>query len=112
MSYTSGPWTFENIPYDPLGLGLSSVERLITAQRPGANENFGDVICTLSEVDEYGGAIANGNLIAAAPELLEVLKELLDNGGAHTGAIELSTGFDGEKWAERAELIVAKAEGR
>ncbi len=48
-----------------------------------------------------------------APELLEVLKELLEKGDFYGSAIELDTGhlsIDGHEWEERARTIVAKAE--
>ena len=50
---------------------------------------------------------ANLHLIAAAPDLLEVLTWLLDNSEPYMSAIEMDHGKDGEAWAERAAAIVA-----
>ncbi len=57
---------------------------------------------------------ANARLIAAAPDLLEALKKLLESEDLdiYPSSIECGYEFDAEKWAEAARAVVAKAEGR
>jgi hypothetical protein len=73
--FTKGPWEVEVVAINPLGLGLVN-EYHIVAQRPGANENFGDVIATVHAVDELDGDKANAYLLASSWELYAVAKAL------------------------------------
>jgi hypothetical protein len=75
--FTKGPWEVEVVAINPLGLGLIN-EYQIVAQRPGANENFGDVIATVHTVDELDGDRANAYLIASSWELYAELKRILE----------------------------------
>jgi len=61
--------------------------------------------CLLSETCAEG--IANARLIAAAPELLEALKEAL----AYNDASRLSPGVGEFSWAKKCRAAIAKAEG-
>ena len=47
----------------------------------------------------------------AYTDMLEALKELLENGACYHSAIELDHGFNGERWETKALAIIAKAEG-
>lgn len=79
--YTSGPWSVDAY------LGVVACGRIIA----------------LTGVDTGLHRDANARLIAAAPDLLEALKEMLDN---HEDAC---TGY-GEGAAEKARAAIAKAE--
>lgn len=66
-----------------------------------------DVICEPWHV-AVGSRKANAHLIAAAPEMLEALKEL----DAHWSAVgPYAIGHDGER-ASKIKALIAKAEGR
>lgn len=70
MSHTPGPWFFdpEVEPEDPKKARLEIVD-----------ESFNGVIATVTNSeDEISEDYANGRLLAAAPELLEALKGLLN----------------------------------
>lgn len=63
----------------------------------------------LGTVPQY----ANARLIAAAPELLEALKDVLKACGEQgLNVIETEEGGPDAEWAVRAEAVIAKAEGR
>ena len=66
----------------------------------------GERICTV----DGNNSDANARLLAAAPDLLEVLKELLENGACYHSAIEFDHGYDGERWEAKALTTIAKAE--
>ncbi len=75
MSYTKGPWIFNKATLDNRTHGYAIIGRVETG--------WEEVICALETVsgdypDETNSRrIANAQLIAAAPEMLEVLETLL-----------------------------------
>ena len=94
-AYTPGPWIA--LPSEPDDAGF-------IVQPIQSSTTFG----LIGEV--YGGTMlresaANGRLVAAAPELLDVLKAALQQ-----------VGCDGDlclyQWHEDARAAIAKAEGR
>lgn len=87
--HTPGPW---------INLGNGD----IVAQSEnycGGEKDIASVFLTSNDEDE-----ANANLIAAAPELLEALKDMLD------GHEDACTGY-GEGAADKARAAIAKATG-
>lgn len=89
--HTPGPWKFVH-------------SCTIEAERPGGNEVLGELFSAgdnnkESDIDDE--TEANGCLIAAAPELLEALKNIENDDGSIPAAI----------WKLRNDAI-AKAEGR
>jgi hypothetical protein len=98
--YTEGPWEYTEKDYDTdLGLisGFGSVQ-----QEP--SDGLGLTICQMCDfaADEL---LANAHLIAAAPELLEALEEMLEATALvyHGSRLE-----DAEK---KTRLAISKAKG-
>ncbi len=56
-------------------------------------------------------ALADANLISAAPDLFELLEELGNNTSSYPSALEADHGFDLVEWADRARLAINKANG-
>lgn len=88
-THTPGPWT----------------HRTGTQLLEGSN---GSVVC-LVPFGEYDDADANARLIAAAPELLEILKRFVSV--TAIGFEERDEAAEGEVW-DAAQAAIAKAEGR
>jgi hypothetical protein len=83
IDFTPGPWWYD-------GREIMTVPR-------------GDIkICRIHPVTQKDDGSANARLIAAAPDLLEFLEELLDDHKNHCFMIDFQ---------ERAEKIIAKAKG-
>ena len=51
---------------------------------------------------DIGVSISNARLIAAAPEMLELLEDLIDMEGPQPGCVS---------WAEKAKAVIKKAKG-
>ena len=70
---------------------------------------FSAAICTLNQPRDYEAGerelVANGNLIAAAPEMYEILDQLTRLGGGVTGLIRLT------RLQSEAQAILKKARG-
>lgn len=85
--------------------GFARLQVIATASSTGR-------ICVLSRTEEDQ---ANARLIAAAPELLELVRDLLN---AHEGAVYASDDpFPDDlrhsaEWVERIRAVFAKMEGR
>ena len=100
MTHTPGPWEVEKIQRGDYRVAISSEES--------------EVACAYHMTDDPINAdlecIANAKLIAAAPELLEGLK----NAVQHIGCYQLQLGFDPKTdlTLEIFNAIIAKAEGR
>lgn len=90
--HTPGPWKAVKTTNTPWSI-------VVNHDGPLPNEHQGDLLTQISglrwESDE-----ANAHLIAAAPELLEALKRILENK------------FEPDKITCIAEAAIAKAEGR
>lgn len=69
--HTPGPWKAENLDDEPYGR--------ITIHRPGAGRSIATLWQDDAPVPEWNAEQwANARLIAAAPELLDALKELTE----------------------------------
>lgn len=88
--YTPGPWKVLR--------GPDAIRPAVTAVDPETGRVM--FVCKLA-------TLADARLIAAAPELLEALKELVNTREQHAGRVE--PGSDG-RYA-RARAAIAKAEG-
>ena len=92
MNHTPGPWCVEHLPDD--GPSIHTDEAGIARRIAGVD--MGGWRKTSRKEAE-----ANARLIAAAPELLEALRDLLS---LHPGTEN--------KWTQQAQAAIAKAEGR
>jgi hypothetical protein len=106
--HTPGPWIFGIRNYDD-ECKLGFTEKPFDYKGPGFYENPGIFGADGTEIvgcDEYSifNSPADARLITAAPDLLEALKEMLDN---HEDAC---TGY-GEGAAEKARAAITKATG-
>jgi hypothetical protein len=106
--HTPGPWIFGIRNYDD-ECKLGFIEKPFEYKGPGFFDNpaiFGAGGTEVVGCDEYliFNSPEDARLIAAAPDLLEALKEMLDN---HEDAC---TGY-GEGAAEKARAAIAKATG-
>jgi len=103
MSHTAGPWRTELYQWDeaPCGVG----QRLAVIRQPR-----GDVDIAYVPVDEDDGEMQdNESLIAAAPEMLDALRE------AYSAITYMMSNDDCGGAANALEAVVAaiaKAEGR
>ena len=101
--HTPGPWVAIE---DALTNGGLTSNILIRARVLGAVRNI-----TLAKVDRFGGeeAIANARLIAAAPELLELLKAVVATRNKHI----INNDIEGMwGWDDKVAAAIAKAEDR
>jgi len=89
MTHTQGPWSY---------IGNGDVVAK-SDKYCGGEKDIASVFLTVNDEDE-----ANARLIAAAPELLEALKDMLD------GHEDACTGY-GEGAADKARAAIAKATG-
>jgi hypothetical protein len=106
--HTPGPWIFGIRDFDDECKRVF-IEKPFDYKGPGFFDNPGIFGADGTEVvgcDEYSifNSPEDARLIAAAPDLLEALKEMLDN---HEDAC---TGY-GEGAAEKARAAIAKATG-
>jgi hypothetical protein len=110
--FTKGPWIQS---HRKLGNGNYSTQ---------VYTEDGETICTLhwypkpKGIDEYGRHIigtyreANARLIAAAPDMYEALRELVNSECSFfNSAIESDHLFDFIEWRDRAILALRKATG-
>jgi hypothetical protein len=107
-NYTPGPWVFGVRIYDE-DCKLGVAEKPFDYVSPGYYDNpgiFGPNGTEVVGCDEYFifNSSDDARLIAAAPDLLEALKDMLDN---HEDAC---TGY-GEGAADKARAAIAKATG-
>lgn len=94
VKHTPGPWKKEINDYD------RSLEITDRKGKPIANIYSGFLCCEWDFIMTQEEEKANANLIAAAPELYDVLKELLSPLG----------NINNDEWLEKARKIIAKAE--
>lgn len=111
-THTRGPW--EACEQDRVLTGPHAEEHacwFITGE-----DGTDDGVCVASLDSGYTGAQteANARLIAAAPDLLEIVRDLLN---AHNGAVNVSDDPFPEdlhrsaEWIARIHAAIAKAEG-
>ena len=96
--HTKGPWRatlFQG--YDKVGIVTADDGRSICSLHWGG--------MTTEEVN------ANAILIAVAPKLLAVLRDLLAHGQAHYAVFALDPSFSSKAWERRARAAIAEAEG-
>jgi hypothetical protein len=94
---TPGPWNVNTIGKHWNNQSLTHIE-----------VTFGmDGECVCDTVYE----MADANLIAAAPELLEALQNIINRTDAYHSALEVDHGFDGVKLYEAAVNAITKALG-
>lgn len=91
MSHTPGPWKVNATPH-------SSNQSFVVLDS-GANGHSKRVCAVYSDNEE-----ADARLIAAAPEMYELFKELID--------IEKGPCPGSSTWAKRVYAVLAKAEGK
>lgn len=89
--HTPGPWCIDD--FEQVGLHVAMHPQKTTAIRAGTKA--GRLIAFLHQSDE-----ANARLIAAAPDLLAALKDLLDDIDEYVG---------NKFWIDRARAAIAKA---
>lgn len=102
--HTPGPWQVsQSLDYFDEG---ATVVRTVNIPRGCAR---GLVVAVLTKTDECS---ANARLIAAAPELLEALRETLDELESIRDALSHPRPTSESAVCHRARLAIAKAEGR
>jgi len=94
MSHTPGPWKLQ----------LQAGARMVIS--PTGYHGKPSTICYCWPVSDEYGETANARLIAAAPDLLEVLKRLVDLEDRHAGFFTL------DQIINAARAVIAKAEGK
>jgi hypothetical protein len=99
--HTPGPWAFSTSTN-----GWSYTINIFQADNATPTDGWSDVgyIIKTCEGEQQAIQHANARLIAAAPELLEALKDMLD------GHEDACTGY-GEGAADKARAAIAKATG-
>lgn len=101
--HTPGPWKIAN---------LSPSRGKITIR-----DASGNVPAVAQALDAQGSQDANARLIAAAPDLLEIVRELSQwySEGTDERSGPFAYGLFGDEedttWAERVRNVIAKAEG-
>ena len=97
-THTPGPWhAFEQNASNPNSKGLFEID----ANHPSGNRQTIAVTPYKGDGTELH---ANARLIAAAPEMFEVLSELLDT-------LEMSKGYGFDEEYEKLREVLAKVEG-
>lgn len=99
MTHTPGPWRLDN----NIAYGWKTNPFSITVRKRGVHSTTVANIPAKQTISR-DEAEANARLIAAAPELLEALKDMLD------GHEDACTGY-GEGAADKARVAIAKATG-
>ena len=102
-THTQGPWTYYRTLSD-----IGCIPQVQTVPVGPVGGAYATMICTLSRTGQKNGVgEANARLIAAAPELLAALYELVeyDKGSSEEGTY-------GSEILERCRAAIAKAEGR
>lgn len=108
--WTPGPWLVTK-SHDGIAIAMGSA--IISPYEYTTGHLWKTDLYWGEEDDED---VANAHLIAAAPELYEILSMLVDNSEAvafYPSAIEQSDwgSVDFEEWAQRARAVLAKARG-
>lgn len=104
---TPGPWKIDGDRDQDFGLCV-------------VQESTGGIICSIESTPGYGTADElNAQLIAAAPDLLDALKELVAVSDLRGDAESINPGDDPKLWTSRrnaaweeVKKAIAKAEGR
>ena len=98
-SHTPGPWTSSNTFFKIIGTELYGSKVFADHQ----------MVATAQDPTSWEVSIANGYLIAAAPELLQALKRKIADCAFCQGKVEVMSDCIGCKQAKAA---IAKAEGK
>lgn len=102
--YTKGPWTVgEELKAERISGRLSYVKIPIY----GESVQVADCTCFFAEEVEMNKA--NASLIAAAPELLEVLESAMNYINRYGG--EVTSSFRSGGWGEYVDSVIRKARG-
>lgn len=107
MSHTEGPWFAEATPGWALDTRAPRYRVVAMMGEPGDDEFRMDVMYPEdgNEQPDDAQALANAHLIAAAPELLEALEQVMRNLG--------DTDYDGRDFLEgKAKALSALAKAR
>lgn len=109
--HTPGPWEpSEFVKENPLA--RSGV--FLCVQRAGTNDTKNRICTIIAQGDgRYDPEVTNANarILAAAPELLEVLKNIVEN-GCMASTVLKDVHLVKSRYVEEAYAIIAKAEGK
>lgn len=109
MKHTPGPWKFAD--WEQFG-----DTRFYISQQEGApyTPHYSDVCSLIAETvssEEVAIQRANARLIAAAPELLEILQEMTDDYAERFDLNSPSTNPGIKYYVEQARAVIAKVHG-
>lgn len=109
--HTPGPWRIEH----GMIKGASDVHtngRLRNALGI-SSASYSDIVCDIhGDIDLAAAPLANARLIAAAPELLEALKNIVSEIRAYSSPECDDEGAIGAEELKAADFAIAKAEGK
>jgi len=109
MSHTPGPWMVDCISDD--FDGAIDIVSNFTVDADGRRTANWIAACDLQD-DRIEENHANAHLIAAAPELLQLVREALQSFEEFRGATPGDHVVDLRDWMQTARAALAKAEGR
>lgn len=95
--HTPGPWAYRPLEFDDWGI-VRAGDYVVAQARAGG----GDVSLDEHRANKTDPYEANARLIAAAPDLLEALKEYVRDFGGNEDA-------DSRRMVEKANAAIAKA---
>ena len=111
--HTPGPW---KISRQKKKKGMISMPPLIESANPRPGD--GETVCSMGGgIVHFANGEANARLISAAPDLLEIVRELSlwYNEGTDERSGPFAYGLFGDEdettWAERVQNVLAKAGG-
>lgn len=107
MTHTPGPWEAEwesNAGYDGMTDGWNIVQH-------GGEDIFPVVVVDEGDNDDKAITAANARLIAAAPDLLKALGELVQSIEDMGLDCDSEGGDEGIMWLDDARALLAKAKG-
>ena len=114
MAHTPGPWTVEPSDSGDPSVGLAPTPPVIFTNIPNDEDRFIEIAVIGSTIYDnsedghtlsWGDPDANARLIAAAPELLDVLRKSLDWLASYPGGSATNI-------YHAARAVIDKAEGR
>ncbi len=105
MSHTPGPWMPGRPDMQTIVEGYGS--KYVYSKRDNPDDESAVAIAFGRDIEEWDTIMSNARLIAAAPELLEALEFVIQN-GVDDAWIMCP---EGKLWGQRAELAIKKAKG-